>query len=158
MTEGKNIKIIAVNRRALHHYEILEKIEAGLSLMGSEVKSLREGRVNFLDSFVRIEGAEAFLYNLHISSYSAASYLGHEPTRRRKLLLHKQEIRRLAAKQWERGLTIIPLRLYFSDHILKAEIALVRGKREFDKREAIKKEEQRKAMAEALKAKLRKAP
>lgn len=156
MTEEKKHKIIAVNRRALHHYEVLEKLEAGLSLMGSEVKSLREGRVSFLDSFVRVERGEAFLYNLHITSYAAASYLGHEPQRRRKLLLHKHEIRQLAVKQWEKGLTIIPLRLYFSDHIVKAEIAIVRGKREFDKREAVRKEEQRRAMAEALKAKLRK--
>lgn len=153
--EKEEIKIVAVNRRAPYRYEILERMEAGLVLIGSEVKAIREGKVNFLDSFVRIEGGEAYLYNLHIGSYRPAAHFAHAPTRKRKLLLHKNEIRRLLGKSQEKGLTIIPTKLYFKGHIAKVEIAVARGKREYDKRAAIRREEERKTISEAMKAKLR---
>jgi SsrA-binding protein len=144
-----------VNRRALHNYEILEKLEAGLALHGSEVKAIREGRINFLDSYVRVDQGEAYLWNLHIGNYRPAVHFAHEATRKRKLLLHKSEIRRLGSKAIEKGLTIIPLRMYFRQHRIKLEIALARGKREYDKREAIRKKEERRVMADAMKVKLR---
>jgi SsrA-binding protein len=150
-----DIKVVSVNRRALHNYEILEKLEAGLALHGSEVKAIREGRINFLDSYVRVDQGEAYLWNLHIGNYRPAVHFAHEATRKRKLLLHKSEIRRLGSKAIEKGLTIIPLRMYFRQHRVKLEIALARGKREYDKREAIRKKEERRVMADAMKAKLR---
>ncbi|MCX5974089.1 MAG: SsrA-binding protein SmpB [bacterium] len=150
-----DIKVVSVNRRALHNYEILEKLEAGLALHGSEVKAIREGRINFLDSYVRVDQGEAYLWNLHIGNYRPAVHFAHEATRKRKLLLHKSEIRRLGSKAIEKGLTIIPLRMYFRQHRIKLEIALARGKREYDKREAIRKKEERRVMADAMKVKLR---
>jgi len=150
-----DIKVVSVNRRALHNYEILEKLEAGLALHGSEVKAIREGRINFLDSYVRVDQGEAYLWNLHIGNYRPAVHFAHEATRKRKLLLHKSEIRRLGSKAIEKGLTIIPLRMYFRQHRVKLEIALARGKREYDKREAIRKKEERRVMADAMKVKLR---
>ncbi|MCR4432601.1 MAG: SsrA-binding protein SmpB [Coprothermobacterota bacterium] len=156
MEKDQEIKVVAVNRRAAHQYEILEKFEAGLALFGSEIKAIREGRVNFLDSFVRVENGEAFIHNLHIGSYKPAAAFAPDPTRKRKLLLHKWEIRRLLGKSQEKGLTIIPLRLYLKNHLAKLEIAVARGKKEYDKREAIRRKEERKAIAEAMKAKLRK--
>jgi SsrA-binding protein len=150
-----DIKVVSVNRRALHNYEILEKLEAGLALYGSEVKAIREGRINFLDSYVRVDQGEAYLWNLHIGNYRPAVHFAHEATRKRKLLLHKSEIRRLGSKAIEKGLTIIPLRMYFRQHRVKLEIALARGKREYDKREAIRKKEERRVMADAMKVKLR---
>lgn len=150
-----DIKVVSVNRRALHNYEILEKLEAGLALHGSEVKAIREGRINFLDSYVRVDQGEAYLWNLHIGNYRPAVHFAHEATRKRKLLLHKSEIRRLGSKAIEKGLTIIPLRMYFRRHRIKLEIALARGKREYDKREAIRKKEERRVMADAMKVKLR---
>ena len=150
-----DIKVVSVNRRALHNYEILEKLEAGLALHGSEVKAIREGKINFLDSYVRVDQGEAYLWNLHIGNYRPAVHFAHEATRKRKLLLHKSEIRRLGSKAIEKGLTIIPLRMYFRQHRVKLEIALARGKREYDKREAIRKKEERRVMADAMKAKLR---
>ncbi len=155
MEKDQGIKVVAVNRRAAHQYEILEKFEAGLALLGSEIKAIREGRVNFLDSFVRVENGEAFVHNLHIGNYKPAAMFSSDPTRKRKLLLHKWEIRQLLGKSQEKGLTIIPLRLYLKNHLAKLEIAVARGKKEYDKREAIRKKEERKAIAEAMKAKLR---
>lgn len=156
MEKDQGIKVVAVNRRTAHFYEILEKFEAGLSLYGSEIKAIREGKVNFLDSFVKVENGEAYVFNLHIGSYKPAAMFAHDPTRKRKLLLHKWEIRRLQGKSLEKGLTIIPLRLYLKNHLAKLEIALARGKKEYDKREAIRRKEERRAIAEAMKAKLRK--
>ncbi len=155
MEKDQGIKVVAVNRRASHFYEILEKFEAGLSLYGSEIKAIREGKVNFLDSYVKVENGEAFVFNLHIGSYKPAAIFSHDPTRKRKLLLHKWEIRRLLGKSLEKGLTIIPLRLYLKNHLAKLEIALARGKKEYDKREAIRRKEERRAISEAMKAKLR---
>jgi len=130
------------NKKAYHDYEILEKLEAGISLKGTEVKSLREGRANLRDAFVRIENEEAYLFNAYIAPYSHGGLFNHEPTRTRKLLLHKREIKRLMGKVQERGLTIVPLRMYFSPGgKVKVEIALARGRKKHDKREVIKRRE-----------------
>jgi SsrA-binding protein len=134
-------RIIAENRKALHDYHILETFEAGVVLQGTEVKSIREGRVNLRDSYARVEAGEIFVYNIHISAYSNRGYADHEPTRRRKLLLHRQEIRKLIGKTVEKGMTLVPLRLYFKGGKIKLAISLARGKQEHDKRDAIRKRE-----------------
>jgi SsrA-binding protein len=134
-------KIVADNRKALHDYHILETFEAGLALLGTEVKAIRESRVNLRDSFGRVEDGEVFLHGVHISPYSHRGYAEHEPLRRRKLLLHKQEIRKLIGKTTERGMTIVPLRLYFKNGRVKVAIALAKGKKEYDRRETIKRRE-----------------
>jgi SsrA-binding protein len=128
------------NRKARHDYFIFDKYEAGISLLGSEVKSIREGKVNLADSFVRIVGDEAYLFNCHITPYSKIQ--GHieiEPTRSRKLLLHYEEIQKLLGKTAQKGFAIVPLKMYFKKGRLKVEIALVKGKKEYDKREDIKR-------------------
>ena len=134
-------KIIAINRRARHDYFIDETIEAGLVLTGSEVKSLRAGKAQLKDSHARIERGEAWLANAHISEYNPAAQFGHEPTRKRKLLLHAREIDRLTGKVKEKGLTLIPLRMYFKNGRAKVELGLARGKKQYDKRESIKERE-----------------
>ena len=133
---------IASNRRARHEYEILDTLEAGIALRGPEVKSLRAGRANLSDAYAILRGGEAFLRNLHISPYQEAGRENLEPTRERKLLLHRQEIHRLQSKVVERGLTLIPLSLYWKDGRAKVELAVARGKRRYDKREAIRRREQ----------------
>jgi SsrA-binding protein len=143
---------IAVNRRARHEFLIEETIEAGLVLLGSEIKALRQGKANLKDSYGRIEGDEVWLWNAHISPYGPASQFGHEPTRARKLLLHRAEIERLHGKVKERGLTLIPLRLYFKKGRAKLELALARGKKQHDKRESIKEREMRREIDRALAA------
>jgi len=132
---------IAENRKARHDFHLLESFEAGLVLMGTEVKAIREGRVNLRDSFARVEDGEVFLYNVNISPYSHRGYVDHEPLRRRKLLLHRQEIRKLIGKTVERGMTLVPTRLYFKNGRVKVEVCLAKGKKEFDKRETIKRRE-----------------
>ena len=132
---------IAENRKAFHDYHILESFEAGLVLLGTEVKSIREGNANLRDSFARVEGAEVWLYNVHVSPYSHRGSSDHEPTRRRKLLLHRREIRKLIGKTVERGLTLVPTRMYFKNGRIKVEISLARGKKAHDKRETIKRRE-----------------
>jgi SsrA-binding protein len=140
------------NKKAYHDYEILEKYEAGIALKGTEVKSLREGKANLRDAFVRIENGEAFLFNAYIAPYSHGNLFNHEPTRKRKLLLHKSEIKRLFGKSQEKGLTIIPLRMYFNDKgKVKVEIALVKGRKKYDKREAIKRRELEREAQKAMK-------
>jgi SsrA-binding protein len=134
---------IAVNRRARFEYHIDEKLEAGIVLVGSEVKSLREGRANLTDSYARVNKGELWLENLHISPYNPASQFGHEPTRARKLLLHSREIERLMGKVKIRGYTLVPLRLYFKDGRAKVEVALARGKKSHDKRDSIREREAR---------------
>ena len=134
-------RIICQNKKALHEYEILETIEAGMVLVGSEVKSLRDGRANLKDSYARVKKGEVFLYGLHISPYTHASYNNHEPERVRKLLLHNYEIKRLTGKTQERGFSLIPLKIYFNQGRIKAELALARGKKLYDKRESLKKKE-----------------
>jgi SsrA-binding protein len=134
-------KSIAENRKAFHDYHILETFEAGIVLVGTEVKAIREGSANLRDSFARVEDGEVWLYNVHINPYSHRGYSDHEPTRRRKLLLHRQEIRKLIGKTVEKGLTLVPTRLYFKSGHVKVALALARGKQAHDKRETIKRRE-----------------
>jgi SsrA-binding protein len=136
-------KVVATNRKAFHDYDILERYEAGIVLQGTEVKSLRAGSVSMRDSYARVEGGEVFLYNLNIGTYDPAGPFNHDPLRKRKLLLHKSEINRLAGKVSEKGLTLIPLSIYFKGGKAKVELALARGKREYDKRERIREREMR---------------
>ncbi|HUI27906.1 MAG TPA: SsrA-binding protein SmpB [Candidatus Kryptonia bacterium] len=143
-------KIITINRRARHDYFIEESIEAGLVLSGSEVKSLRAGKANLKDSYARIERGEAWLANAHISEYNPAAQFGHEPTRKRKLLLHAKEIDRLTGKVKEKGLTLIPLRMYFRHGRAKVELGLGRGKKQYDKRESIKERESEREVDRAM--------
>ena len=134
------VKPIVDNRKARFQYELLEKVEAGIALTGSEVKSLRQGKINLGDGYCRIEpGGEMYLIDVHISPYSHAGYTQHEPLRPRKLLLHKREIQRLHQRVKEKGLTLVPVRLYFRKGRVKVEIALAKGKTLYDKRETIKK-------------------
>jgi SsrA-binding protein len=132
---------IAENRKAYHDFHLLESFEAGIVLLGTEVKAIREGRVNLRDSFARVEAGEIFLYNVTISPYSHRGYADHEPLRRRKLLLHREEIRKLIGKTVERGMTLVPTRLYFKNGRVKVSVSLAKGKKEFDKRETIKRRE-----------------
>lgn len=152
---SKTEKTIATNRKAYHEYNILEKLEAGIVLAGSEVKSLRLGRANLKDSYGRVEKGELWLVNLHISPYEQANIWNHEPRRPRKLLMHKNEIRRLAIKVEERGLTLVPLRLYFKNGRAKVEIAVARGKKIYDRRDAIAKRDVDRDVARELKDKYR---
>jgi len=145
-------KAIAVNRRARHDYFIDESFEAGIVLVGSEVKSLREGRANLTDGYARISRGEVFLVNAHISHYAAANMFNHEPTRTRKLLMHKKEIGRLTGKVKERGLTLIPLKLYFKEGMAKVELGLARGKKNYDKRDSIKEKAVRREMERTMKS------
>jgi SsrA-binding protein len=148
-------RIVADNRKAFHDYHILETFEAGVALFGTEVKAIREGRVNLRDSFGRVEDGEVFLHNVHISPYSHRGYSEHEPLRRRKLLLHKQEIRKLIGKTTERGMTIVPLRLYFRNGRVKVAIGLAKGKKEYDRRETIKRRETDRETRAAIKERQR---
>ena len=132
---------IAENRKAFHDYHLLETFEVGLVLFGTEVKAIREGRVNLRDSFARVEDGEVFLYNAHISPYSHRGYADHEPLRRRKLLLHRDEIRKLIGKTVEKGMTLVPVRLYFKNGRVKVAVSLAKGKKDYDKRETIKRRE-----------------
>ena len=134
-------KIIADNRKAHHDYHLLETFEAGVALLGTEVKSIREGGVQLRDSFARIEGGEVWIYNVHISAYTNRGYSNHEPTRKRKLLLHRQEIKKLIGRTVERGMTLVPTRMYFKNGHVKIALGLAKGKQEHDKRETIKKRE-----------------
>jgi SsrA-binding protein len=132
---------IAENRKAFHDYHVIDTFEAGVALLGTEVKAIREGRVNLRDSFARIEDGEVFLYNVNISPYSHRGYADHEPLRRRKLLLHREEIRKLVGKTVEKGMTLVPLRLYYKNGRVKVAISLAKGKKDYDKRETIKRRE-----------------
>ncbi len=147
MTKDKSaIRVIATNRKAYHDYHLEQTFEAGIALTGSEIKSVRAGRVNLRDSFVQIRDGEAWLVDAHIAQYEQASRENHEPKRDRKLLLHKQEIARLAGRVQEKGYTIVPLRMYLKGNLAKVEIALARGKRLYDKREAIAKRDSEREM------------
>lgn len=150
-------KIIATNRKALRDYAVLESIECGIELKGSEVKSLREGKVSLNDSFARIENNGVILYNTHISPYAQASYLNVEPTRLRKLLLHKNQIRKLIGQVAQKGFTLIPLKVYFNERgFAKIELALCKGKKLYDRRETIKRREADLEMRRAMKSRIRK--
>jgi len=145
------IKTVATNRKAFHNYHIGESIEAGIALTGSEIKSIRDGRVSLGDAYVRPENGELWLLNAHIARYEASSYMSHEPTRPRKLLLHRKEINNLAGKVAEKGLTLVATRLYLKGNIAKVEIALAKGKKLYDKREAISRREVDRELARAIK-------
>ena len=147
----ETVKRVATNRKAFHEYFIEEKLEAGVALTGTEVKSLREAKANLTDGYVAVEGGEAWLMNVHVSPYQAGSWTNPDPTRKRKLLLHKREIVRLASKIQRTGATCVPLSLYFKGPKVKAEIALVTGKKLHDKRETIKRREGEREARSAMK-------
>ncbi|MBF0233231.1 MAG: SsrA-binding protein SmpB [Desulfamplus sp.] len=137
--ESDHIKIIANNKKARHDYEISGEIEAGIVLVGTEVKSIRQGKVNLKDAYADIKNGEVFLKQMHITPYQNAYYDNHDPLRSRKLLLHNREIKKLTGKVAERGFTIVPLKVYFKNGKIKVQIALARGKKLYDKRDTIKK-------------------
>ncbi|MEZ5416076.1 MAG: SsrA-binding protein SmpB [Vicinamibacterales bacterium] len=147
--------LIADNRKAYFDYHVLESFEAGVSLLGTEVKGIREGKASLRDSFARVEKGEVWLYNVHINPYSHRGYVDHDPKRRRKLLLHRIEIRKLIGKTTERGLTLVPLRMYFKKGRVKVVIALVRGKQAHDKRETIRRREVDRETRAAVKERVR---
>lgn len=145
------MNVIATNRKARHDYHILQAIEAGIVLTGTEVKSLRLGRANLKESYARIENGEVFLHGMHISPYEQGNRYNPDPRRTRKLLLHRYEIRRLTGKVQEKGLTLVPLKLYFLNGKVKVELALVRGKKEYDKRRAIAERDAQRDMERGFK-------
>jgi SsrA-binding protein len=145
------IKTIVTNRRAYHNYLIQDSVEAGIVLTGTEIKSIRAGRVSLGDAYVKPEAGELWLLNAHIARYEAGSYLSHEPTRPRKLLLHRKQIDNLTSKVSEKGLALVPLRLYIKGSIVKVEVALAKGKKLYDKRESIARRETEREMERALK-------
>lgn len=148
---AREMKIVAENRKARHDYFIEETLEAGIVLKGTEVKSLRSGKANIRDSFARVENGEVFLYDMHISPYEQGNRFNHEPKRPRKLLLHKHEIRRLIGKTREKGYTLIPLKVYFTPQgLAKVELALARGKKLYDKREAIRERDAQREIERAF--------
>ncbi len=136
-----NVKIIATNHKAYHNYYVGDSFEAGIALTGSEIKSIRQGRVSLGDAYVQPKGRELWLVNAHIARYDASSYMGHEPTRPRKLLMHRKEIVSLAGRVAEKGLTLVATKVYLKKGIAKVEIALAKGKKLYDKRETIKRRE-----------------
>jgi SsrA-binding protein len=145
------IKTIATNRKAYHNYHILDSLEAGMVLTGTEIKSIRAGRVSLGDAYVRPEGGELWLLNAHIARYEAGSYMSHTPTRPRKLLLHRKEIDNLTSLVQEKGLTLIPLKLYIKDGVAKVTIAPAKGKKLYDKRESIARREAKRKIERAIK-------
>ena len=146
------IKTVATNRKAYHNYHVQDSVEAGIVLTGTEIKSIRAGRVNLGDAYVRPEGRELWLLNAHIARYEAGSYLSHEPRRPRKLLLHRKEIDALTSKVLERGFTLVPIRLYIKGSTAKVAVALARGKKLYDKRDSIIRREIEREMGRALKS------
>ncbi len=149
------MQLVCQNRKAYHDYSIEETVEAGMSLVGTEVKSLREGKANLKDSYVLVKDSEAFLFNCHISPYSHGNIMNHDPLRNRKLLLHKKEIIRLQGKIAQKGYTLIPLKIYFKGGRAKVEVGLAKGKREFEKRESIKEREANREIEKAMKSRSR---
>ena len=151
----ENVKLIANNKKAYHDYFIEDKIEAGISLAGTEVKSLRQGKCSIKESFLRIEKGEVFIYGLHISPYEKGNIFNKDPLRVRKLLLHKYEINKLAGKIAEKGYTLVPLQVYFRGRLVKVEIGLAKGKKLYDKREAIAKRDAKRDIDRAMKERFR---
>lgn len=145
------IKTIATNRKAHHDYNILETLEAGIVLSGSEIKSVRASQVSLGEAYVKPENGELWLINAYIARYDAASYMGHDPTRQRKLLVHRKELLKLSARLAEKGLTLVPLRMYLKDGIAKLEIGLGRGKKLYDKRETIARRDAEREIERTLK-------
>jgi SsrA-binding protein len=146
------MKIVAQNRKAFHDYSIEETVEAGIMLTGTEVKSLRDGKANLMDSYVIVKNSEVFLLNCHISPYTHGNIMNHDPVRTRKLLLHKKEIERLQGKAAQKGFSLIPLKIYFKGSHAKVEIGLARGKKQFEKRDTIKKREADREIERAMKS------
>jgi SsrA-binding protein len=144
-------KVVATNKKAYHEYFILEKLEAGICLLGTEVKAIREGRLNLKDSYAIVQSGEVYLFNCHISPYSHGNRENHDPTRSRKLLLHQKEIRKLIGKTQEKGLTLTPLRVYFKRGKIKVELGVARGKKLFDKRETERSKDADREAAAAIK-------
>lgn len=141
-----HIKVIATNKKARHEYHITDEFEAGIVLVGTEVKSIREGRVNLKESYAEIKNGEVFLRKMHITPYTYAYYDNHDPLRSRKLLLHNREIKRLIGKIKERGFTLVPLKLYFKNNRVKVQIGLAKGKKLYDKRESMKEKDSKREM------------
>lgn len=135
------MKVLSTNKKAFFDYEIIDSLEVGIVLLGTEVKSAKEGKINLKDAFVKIMNGEAYLLNCHISPYSHGNITNHDPTRTRKLLLHKKELNKLIGKSKEKGLTLVPLKMYLKGNKIKVEIALAKGKKIYDKRESIKKKD-----------------
>ena len=144
------VQVVAQNRAASYNYHLLEKLEAGMALVGTEVKALREGKANLRDAFAEVRGPSIWLVNCHIPQYSPGGPFNHEPLSRRRLLLHKQEIERLYGKTQQKGLTLVPLRIYFRAGIAKCELALARGKKEWDRRQSERDKESKREVNEAL--------
>lgn len=149
MVEG--VKIVARNRKARHDYEIIDTLEAGIVLMGSEIKSIRAGKANITEGFVQLKEGQVWLLNVHIAVYDEAGVFGHEPLRPRKLLMHRKEIARLQARIREKGFTIIPLQLYLKNRRAKIELGVARGKKNYDKRETLRQKDDARQMARTLK-------
>ena len=145
------IKTVATNRKAFHNYHVQESVEAGIVLSGTEIKSIRDGRISLGDAYVKLEKGELWLVNVHIARYEAAGITSHEPRRPRKLLLHRKEIEGLVGKMQERGFTLVPIRVYIKDSRAKVEVALARGKKLYDKREAITRRETERELGRTLK-------
>ncbi|MFJ6634219.1 SsrA-binding protein SmpB [Streptomyces sp. NPDC091376] len=152
MAKEKGRKLIAQNKKARHDYHILDTYECGLVLMGTEVKSLRQGRASLADGFVQIDDHEAWLHNVHVPEYSQGTWTNHSARRKRKLLMHREEIDKLESKSQETGHTIVPLALYFKDGRAKVEIALARGKKEYDKRQTLREKQDRRETDRAMSA------
>jgi SsrA-binding protein len=146
------MKIVAQNRKAFHDYFIEETLEAGMVLTGTEVKSLRDAKANLMDSYVLIKDNEVFLFNCHISPYTHGNIMNHDPVRTRKLLLHKKELLKLQAKAAQKGYSVIPLKIYFKDGRAKTEIGLAKGKKQYEKRESIKKKEADREIQRAMRS------
>jgi SsrA-binding protein len=145
-----NFKNVAVNRRASHDYEILDRIEAGISLTGSEIKSIREGKASIQEAYARPERGELWLLGAHIAEYGPAAHFGHEPRRPRRLLVHRAQVRDLESQVQQRGLTLVPLRLYLKNGLAKVEIGIARGRKQYDKRQAIARRDADREMERAL--------
>ncbi len=148
------IKTVATNRKAYHDYHLQDSIEAGIALTGTEIKSIRAGRVSLRDAYVRPEAGELWLLNAHIARYEPSSYLSHEPTRPRKLLLHRRQIDSLTSKVQEKGFTLVPLKLYIKGSIAKVEVALAKGKKLYDKRESIIRRETEREISQVIKKRM----
>jgi SsrA-binding protein len=142
--------LVCQNRKARHDYQVEDVLEAGMVLVGSEVKALRAGTANLKDAYATVERNEVWLYNMHIGAYSAAALANHDPLRKRKLLLHRTQIQKLVGKVRERGLTLVPLSVYFKEGRAKVELAIARGKRQYDRREDVKKREMDREAAQAM--------
>ena len=151
----RKIKVVADNRKARFNYEIGEKFEAGIALLGTEVKGIREGQANLRDSYARVEKGEIWLFNVHINPYSHRGYVDHDPRRKRRLLLHKHEIRKLIGKTVEKGLTLVPTKLYFKNGKVKVALALAKGKQDHDKRETLRRREADRETRAAVKERVR---